>query len=175
MEKQKKTTRQEPNNRIFQINNNDDLTPPNQHSIESRTNSSCTIKTINSNTYSNQQSLQFSSTKLTREPNDNSSYEKNHSPNEYYKWQPTITNTSRLNAYTHNNKPKRTLTFDRTIAPKRETLTPTMIQFPTTKQDSLKSFGFCEKVPTNSHHIPQLPIDKTTQTNIHQIKPFDTN
>ena len=31
------------------------------------------------------------------------------------------------------------------------------------------------KGPSQSHHIPQLPIDKTTQTTIHQIELFDTN
>ena len=54
-------------------------------------------------------------------------------------------------------------------------MTPTKLQFQTTKQDTLKACGFREKVPTNSHHIPHLPIDSPTQTNIHPIKLFDTN
>ena len=151
------------------------MTPHNQHFIESRTNSSRTIKSININTYSNQQSLQLSSKKLAREPNDNSSYDKFHSPIAYSKQQPTITNTTRFNAYTHINKTKRTLTFDKTIAPKKKTMTQTKIHLLKTKQDSLKAFSLRAKIPTKSHHIPQLPIDKTTQITIHQIIFFNTN
>ena len=87
----------------------------------------------------------------------------------------TIFNTSCINTYTHRNKPKRTLTFDRTIAPKRKTLTPTKLHFQTSKQDSLKAFGFRENVPTKSNYIPQLPIDNSAQINIRQMKLFDTN
>ena len=77
--------------------------------------------------------------------------------------------------YIHNNKPKRTLTFDRTIAPKRKILTPTKLPVLTTKQDSLTAFGFRAKVTTPSHHINAIPIDNTMQPPIQQIEPFDTN
>ena len=166
--KNKKTTIQNESNKQ---NSNDELTSHYQHSIESSTNSSRTIETLNNNIPGNQPSIQSPSITLTREPNDTSSSKRNHSPIVSPKWQPIITNTSRLNSYTHNNKPKRALNFDRTIAPKRKTLTPIKLYAQTTKQDSLTAF-FRAKVPTPSHHIPVLPIDKITQPPIYQIEFF---
>ena len=173
--KNRKNNKTKIQNNSMKQNSNDELSPHNQHSIESSTNWSRTIENFNHNISDNQPSLQSSSTKLTRDPNATSSPKKNHSPIAYSKWQPAIANTSRLNAYTHNNKPKKTLTFDRTIDPKRKALTPTKLHLQRTQQDSLKAFGFRVKGPSQSHHIPQLPIDKTTQTTIHQIEHFDTN
>ena len=67
------------------------------------------------------------------------------------------------------------MTFDRTIGPKRQYITPKKINFQTTKQDSLKSFGFHEKVQTKPNQLPHQPTHNTTQTKIQDLQPFDTN
>ena len=67
------------------------------------------------------------------------------------------------------------MTFDRTITPKRKPITPNKIIFQTTKQDSLKAFGFREKPQTKPNQLPQQPTHNTTQTKIQDLKPFDTN
>ena len=112
---------------------------------------------------------------MTKDPNSTSSSNSNYSPISVPKWQPIISNTSCIDAYIHNNKPKRTLTFDRTIAPKRKILTPTKIHVLTTNQDSLTAFGFRSKVTTPLNRINAIPIDKTMQPPIQDIEPFDTN
>ena len=90
------------------------------------------------------------------------------------KWKSIISNTSRLNAYTNNTTTKRTLTFDRTISPKRKVITPTKIHFQTIKQDSLISFGFREKIQTKPNQLPHQPTNNTTQSKIQNLTPFDT-
>ena len=154
--KKKKTAIQNKSNKQ---NSNDELTPHYQNFIESSTNSSRTIETFNNKIHDNQPSMQSPSTTLTRDPNNTSSYKTNHSPIVSPKLQPIINNTSRLNAYIHNNKSKRT--------PKSKTLSPAKLHVHTTKQDSLFTFGFRVKVPTPSHHTPALPIDNTMQLIIH--------
>ena len=67
------------------------------------------------------------------------------------------------------------MTFDRTNTPKRKATTPNKISFPTTKQDSLKAFGFREKPQTTPKPFPQQLTHSTTQTKIQDLKPFDTN
>ena len=52
-------------------------------------------------------------------------------------------------------------------------ITPTKIYFQTNKQDSLKSFGFREKIQTKPNQIPQQPTDNTIQTKIQNLPPFD--
>ena len=112
---------------------------------------------------------------MTKDPNSTSSSNTNYSLIGSPTWQPNISNTSRITAYIHNNKPKRTLTLDRTIPSKRKILTPTKLHVLTTKQDSLTAFRFRAKVTTPSHNINAIPIDKTRQHLIQDIKPFDTN
>ena len=128
---------------------------------------------MNSNSYVNQQSLLSTSTQETRESND-SSTQKAHLYIDNPKWQPIISNTFRLKAYTSNNSTKRTLTFDRTTVPKRKAITLTKIHFQIIKQDSLKSFGFREKTQNKPNQIPQKSTENTTQTKIQNLAPFDT-
>ena len=99
-------------------------------------------ETFNNNIPSNQPSLKSPSKTLTKEPNSNSSSNTNYSPIVSPKWQPIITNTSRINAYIHINKPKRTLAL--------KILTPNKLQVLTTKQDSLTAFSFRAKVKPTS-------------------------
>ena len=126
-----------------------------------------------SNSYINQQSLQSSSTQETRESNE-SLTQKEHLQIDNPKWQPVISNNYRLKIYTNNNTTKRTLTFDRTTDQKKKSITPTKINFQTTKQDNLKSFGFREKTQNKSNQILQQSTDNTTQTKIQHLTPFDT-
>ena len=112
---------------------------------------------------------------MTKDPNSTSSSNTNYSPIAAPTWQPIISNTSRINAYIHNNTPKRVLTLDRTIAPKRKISTPTKPHVLTTKQDSLTAFGFRAKVATSLNHIHQPPLHTTLETPIQHIEPFDTN
>ena len=112
---------------------------------------------------------------LTKDQNSKSSSNTKYSPVVSPTWQPRISNTSRINAYTQNNKTKRRLTFDRTITPKRKISTPTKPHVFTAKKDSLTAFGFRAKVTTRSNHIHQPPLHSTLQPPIQHIEPFDTN
>ena len=146
-----------------------------QQSINSSISLLSIRETCDNNIPSNQPSLKSTSTTLAKDPNSKSSYNTNYSPDVSPTYQPIISNTSRINAYIHNNKTKRILTFDRTIVPKRKILTPTKPHVLTTKQDSLTTFGFRANVATPLNHIQAPPIDTTLQPPIQHIEPFDTN
>ena len=103
---------------------------------------------------------------------DNLSTWSNHLQHEINKWKPTIFKISRLIAYTNNNKIKRLLTFDRTISPKRKSITLIKTQHQTTKQDILKLFGFREKAQKKPPTLPQQTLDNTNQLNIDMMENF---
>ena len=115
-------------------------------------------------------------TNLNMDSNNESSHQKTQLRIEILKWHITIAKTSRLNTYTNKKKSTRQLNYDRTITPKRKFTTPIKTKPQSTKQDTLKSFGFREEKNHNCHWTTPLKLTlmlwKPSQQ---QINPEETD
>ena len=95
-----------------------------------------------------------------------------HLNNYISKWQPTITNTSRLILYVNTKKTIWHLTFDRNNYPKRWFITQIKTQPQTSEQNTFKSFGFKQKLSSSIPKITQNILYNTTHTQFDTLNNF---